>query len=158
MSATGENDTPRWSFLAEPLSDDGTAIVVRVRAGDLVDGPEPWAWPADGTIYYWRARPFSVLVTTRAGRFPYWYCPIHTPPAVTAGQLRVVDLGHDVQLFADGRYSVRGDEQSREPDNANTVAAAVREIIAAIKERTPPFDHLGARQRQVQPPAVRRST
>lgn len=139
---------PRWSFDGETLADDGDEIRLRLRAGAPVDGPEPWAWPADGRLHLWRSRYYSVLVTTRAGRFPYWYCAVHTPVAILRDELRVVDLGLDVQLFADGRYSVGGED--RQPAAAGgaaplggVAAAVVRELVALMTRKAPPFDGLG---------------
>lgn len=141
---------PRWSFDGETLADSGDEITVRLRAGAPVDGPEPWTWPADGRLHLWRSRYYSVLVTTRAGRFPYWYCAAHTPVEILRDELRVVDLGVDVQLFADGRYSVGGEdrpsgatEEAVTAPLAAAAAAAVRELVALMTRKAAPFDGLG---------------
>lgn len=135
----GADGAARWSFAAEALADDGDAIVLGVRAGAPVAGPEPWAWPADGRLHLWRSRHYSILATTRATRFPYWYCAVHTPPEVRGDELRVTDLGLDVQLFADGRYSVGGES----PALAAAAAAAVDELVALMKRKAPPFGSVG---------------
>ena len=141
----GHDGSLRWSFAADPLSDDGDRIVLRVYAGDPVDGPEPWTWPADGEHHFWRSRHYSVLVTTRAGRFPYWYCPVHTPAVLRGHELSVTDLGLNVQLFADGRYSVGGgdefeaDSPSMTPEERGAAQAAVDEIVRSIKQGVAPF-------------------
>ncbi len=132
----------RWSFAGEVLGDGGDEIVLGLRAGEPVSGPEPWSWPADGRLHLWRSRPYSVLATTRAGRFPYWYCAVHTPAVVLNGgdEIRVVDRGLDVQLFADGRYSVGG-EETVPADGA--ARAAVEELVALMKAKAPPFGTAG---------------
>lgn len=137
---------PRWAFEAEFLSDDGDALALRVYEGGRVDGPEPWSWPADGRLALWRSRYYSVLSTHRAGRFPYWYCAIHTPVEYVGGELRVVDLGLDVQLFADGRYSVGGEAPTADGATdplAGAASAAVEEVVALMKRKAPPFDGVG---------------
>ena len=142
VSGVAPDGAPRWSFVGEVLGDDGDAIVLRLRAGEPVGGPEPWSWPADGRLHLWRGRGYSILVTTRAGRFPYWYCAVHTPAAVLNGgdEIRVVDRGLDVQLFADGRYSVGG-EETIPADGA--ARAAVEELVAMMKAKAPPFGTAG---------------
>ena len=153
VRALGPDGGTRWSFAAEPLSDDGEAIVLQVRAGEPVEGPDPWAWPADGRHHFWRGRHYSVLVTRRAARFPYWHATVHTPPIVRDGELVVTDLGLSVQLFADGRYSVGGEDElaAHAPPNDRTLRAAARaaveEIVGLIKRKAPPFSNaeLGAR-------------
>src|SRR3712207_5990130 len=152
VRALGPDGGTRWSFAAEPLSDDGEAIVLQVRAGEPVEGADPWGWPADGRHFFWRGRHYSVLVTRRAARFPYWYATVHTPPLVRDGELVVTDLGLSVQLFADGRYSVGGENElaAHAPDNPglrDTARAAVEEIVDLIKRKAPPFSsaELGAR-------------
>lgn len=136
---------PLWSFAARVLADDGDELVLGVRAGEPVGGPEPWTWPADGRHHFWRGRAYSVLATTRAGRFPYWYATVHTPPAFAGDGLRVVDLGLSVQLFADGRYSVGGEDEfaalAPTLPAATRVAAraALDEIVALIRARRRPF-------------------
>ncbi len=131
----------RWSFAGEVLGDGGDEIVLGLRAGEPVSGPEPWSWPADGRLHLWRSRPYSVLATTRAGRFPYWYCAVHTPASVRGAEIRVTDLGLDVQLFADGRYSVGGEATVPEDGPAR---AAVEELIAMMKAKSPPFGNAGS--------------
>ena len=141
----GPDGGTRWSFAAEPLSDDGEAIVLRVRAGEPVEGPDPWAWPADGRHHFWRGRHYSVLATRRAARFPYWYATVHTPPLVRGGELVVTDLGLSVQLFADGRYHVGGEDElpahdlPDDPALRDAARAAVAEIVELIKRKAPPF-------------------
>ncbi len=141
----GPDGGTRWWFAAEPLSDDGEAIVLLVRAGEPVEGPDPWAWPADGRHHFWRGRHYSVLVTRRAARFPYWHATVHTPPIVRDGELVVTDLGLSVQLFADGRYSVGGEDElaaHAPPDNPalrEAARAAVEEIVHLIKRKAPPL-------------------
>ena len=132
----------RWSFAAEALADTGDEFILRVREGEPVAGPEPWTWPAVGDFHLWRSRPYSILVTTRARRFPYWYCPIHTPPRPSGDEVRVTDLGLDVHLFADGRYSVGGEspDPTRYPDLAATGAAAAAEVVELMTRKAPPFD------------------
>lgn len=142
VRAVGPEGEPRWSFGGEVLADAGDEVVLLVREGEPVEGPEPWTWPAAGDLHLWRARPYSILVTTRARRFPYWYCPVHTPAASLGDEIRVTDLGLDVQLFADGRYSVGGvgPDADRHPDLAVTADAAVRELVDLIMRKAPPFD------------------
>lgn len=141
--------TPRWFFEGEALADDGDEVTLRLRAGAAVDGPEPWSWPADGRLHLWRSRYYSVLVTTRAERFPYWYCPIHTPVETVDGELRVVDLDADVQLFADGRYSVGGEASDAAATGtlpaslSDAIASAMDELVALMKRKAPPFDRVG---------------
>lgn len=132
----------RWSFGGTVLADDGDAIVVAVREGEPVAGPEPWAWPAAGQLHLWRSRPYSILVTTRARRFPYWYCPIHTAATAQGDTILVTDLGLDVQLFADGRYSVGGElpDADTYPDLAALGQRAADEVVALMKRKAPPFD------------------
>lgn len=132
----------RWSFAAETLRDSGDEFVLRVCEGEPVAGPEPWSWPAVGDFHLWRSRPYSILVTTRARRFPYWYCPIHTPPRPIGTEVRVIDLGLDVQLFADGRYSIGGEppDPASYPDLAATSAAAMAELVELMTSKAPPFD------------------
>jgi hypothetical protein len=134
-----------WSFAAEALTDDGTAIVLRVKEGEPIAGPEPWSWPARGDLHLWRDRPYGVLVTTRARRFPYWYCPVHTPALPDGDEIRVTDLGLDVQLFADGRYSVGGEapDPARFPDLAALADSAAAEVVDLIGRKAPPFDGRG---------------
>ena len=131
-----------WAFAAETLTDDGVAIVLRVAEGEPIAGPEPWHWPALGDLHLWRDRPYSILVTTRARRFPYWYCPIHTPAISDGDEIRVTDLGLDVQLFADGRYSVGGEtpDPVRFPDLAALATSAAAEVVDLLKRKAPPFD------------------
>lgn len=130
-----------WAFAAEALTDDGDEIIVRVEEGAPIAGPEPWHWPAVGEFHLWRSRPYGVLVTTRARRFPYWYCPIHTPAVPDGDEIRVTDLGLDVQLFADGRYSVGGEapDPARFPDLAGLAATAAADVVALLTRRAPPF-------------------
>ncbi len=137
----GGDDT-RWAFAAEALRDSGDEFVLLIRAGAAVAGPEPWVWPADGELHLWRNRPYSILVTTRARRFPYWYCIVHTPANPAGDEIRVTDLGHDVQLFADGRYSVGGDgpDAAAPPEYVALAQGAVDELVALIKRKAPPFD------------------
>lgn len=132
----------RWSFTAEALTDAGDELILRVREGESVSGPEPWVWPAAGDLHLWRSRPYSILVTTRARRFSYWYCPIHTPANLQSDEICVTDLGVDVQLFADGRYSVGGEapDPTRYPELAALSAAAVDELIGLMERKAPPFD------------------
>ncbi|CAA9549227.1 MAG: hypothetical protein AVDCRST_MAG18-154 [uncultured Thermomicrobiales bacterium] len=132
----------RWSFAAEALADTGDEFILRVHEGEPVAGPEPWNWPAAGDLHLWRSRPYSILVTTRARRFPYWYCPIHTPARPEGDEIRVTDLGLDVQLFADGRYSIGGDppDAARHPDLAAISAAAATELVELMTRKAPPFD------------------
>lgn len=139
--APGDRET-RWAFAAEALRDGGDEIVLLVREGVPVAGPEPWSWPADGRLFLWRDRPYSILVTTRARRFPYWYCAVHTPARPAGDEIRVTDLGYDVQLFADGRYSVGGEgpDAARSPALAATARGAVEELVAMIRRKAPPFD------------------
>jgi protein associated with RNAse G/E len=86
-----------------------------------------------------------VLVTTRAGRFPYWYCPVHTPATLRGHELSVTDLGLNVQLFADGRYSVGGREEfeadspSVTPEERGAAQSAVDQIVQSIKQGVAPF-------------------
>jgi len=131
-----------WAFAAETLTDDGVAIVLRVAEGEPIAGPEPWHWPALGDLHLWRDRPYSILVTTRARRFPYWYCPIHTPAISDGDEIRVTDLGLDVQLFADGRYSVGGEtpDPVRFLDLAALATSAAAEVVDLLKRKAPPFD------------------
>ena len=131
--APGDGAT-RWAFAAEAVCDSGDEFVLLVREGVQVDGPEPWAWPAEGRLFFWRDRPYSILVTTRARRFPYWYCTVHTPAHPANGAIRVTDLGYDVQLFADGRYSVGGDGPAADnaPELAAAAQGAVDELVAMI--------------------------
>ena len=137
-----DGEGPRWAFAAEALRDSGDEFVLLVREGAAVDGPEPWVWPANGELHLWRDRPYSILVTTRARRFPYWYCIVHTPANPAGDEIRVTDLGHDVQLFADGRYSVGGDgpDAGAPPEHAALARAAVDELVGMIKRKAPPFD------------------
>ena len=132
----------RWSFTAEALTDAGDELILRVREGEPVSGPEPWVWPAAGDLHLWRSRPYSILVTTRARRFSYWYCPVHTPAQPHGDEIRVTDLGVDVQLFADGRYSVGGEppDPAQFPELAALSAAAVEELVALMNSKAPPFD------------------
>lgn len=135
-----------WAFDANTLRDDGESIELEVHAGEPVAGPAPWSWPADGRYVLWRTRPYSVLTTTRAVRFPYWYAAVHTPVVVEDGRLWVTDLGASVQLFADGRYSVTGEDAlATRPDLDEapraTVHAAVAELVMLIAARHPPFSH-----------------
>ena len=149
----GPDGSTRWSFAAEPLSDDGEAIVLLVRAGEPVEGPDPWTWPADGRHHFWRGRHYSILVTRRAARFPYWHATVHTPPIVRDGELVVTDLGLSVQLFADGRYAVGGEDElaahdlPSDPALRDAARAAVAEIVDLIRRKAPPFSNaeLGAR-------------
>ena len=132
----------RWSFTAEALTDAGDELILLVREGEPVSGPEPWVWPAVGDLHLWRSRPYSILVTTRARRFSYWYCPVHTPAHPHGDEIRVTDLGVDVQLFADGRYSVGGEppDPVQFPELAALSAAAVEELVGLMKRKAPPFD------------------
>ncbi len=132
----------RWAFAAEALRDGGDEFVLIVREGVPVTGPEPWAWPADGRLFLWRDRPYSILVTTRARRFPYWYCAVHTPATTAGDEVRVTDLGYDVQLFADGRYSVGGEGPDADgpPELIALARGAVDELVAMIRRKAPPFD------------------
>ncbi|MGN6563464.1 MAG: DUF402 domain-containing protein [Thermomicrobiales bacterium] len=141
VRASAPDGAPCWSLTGEAITDNGDAITLCVREGALVDGPEPWTLPADGVLHLWRSRPYSILVTTRAQRFPYWYCSVHTPARPTDGAIQVTDLGLDVQLFADGRYSVGGDapDPATQPDLARLAHAAVDELIALLKRKAPPF-------------------
>lgn len=142
VRAIGPDGEERWSFAAETLRDSGDEFALRVREGEPVAGPEPWTWPAIGDFHLWRSRPYSILVTTRARRFPYWYCPVHTPPCPSGDEVRVIDLGLDVQLFADGRYSVGGEplDPVHYPELAATSAAAVAELVELMTRKAPPFD------------------
>ncbi len=81
-------------------------------------------------------------MTTRARRFPYWYCAVHTPATPQGDEIRVTDLGLDVQLFADGRYSVGGEapDPARHPNLAATSETAVAELVEMMKRKAPPFD------------------
>ena len=137
-----DGEETRWAFAAEALRDSGDEFVLLVREGVAVEGPEPWAWPEDGRLFFWRDKPYSILVTTRARRFPYWYCTVHTPAQPTGDEIRVTDLGFDVQLFADGRYSVGGEgpEAAVPPELAEAARGAVDELVAMIKRKAPPFD------------------
>ena len=136
----GPDGATRWPFGAETLSDDGEAIVLRVCAGEPIEGPAPWAWPADGRHHVWRGRHYSVLVTRRASRFPYWHATVHTPPLVRDGELLVTDLGLDVQLLADGHYSAAGEEDEHDALPGDpALRAAVAEIVGLIKRKAPPF-------------------
>jgi hypothetical protein len=143
----GPDGRPRWLFAAEPLSDDGEAIVLLVRAGEPVEAPDPWAWPADGRHHFWRGRHYSVLVTRRAAHFPYWHATVHTPPIVRDGELVVTDLGLSVQLFADGRYSVGGEDEPAardlpdDPGLRDAARAAIEEIVDLIRRKAPPFSN-----------------
>jgi hypothetical protein len=139
--APGSGET-RWAFAAEALRDSGDELALLVREGVSVEGPEPWAWPEDGRLFLWRDRPYSILVTTRARRFPYWYCTVHTPASPAGDEIRVTDLGYDVQLFADGRYSVGGDgpDADTPPELAALARNAVDELLEMIKRKAPPFD------------------
>jgi hypothetical protein len=137
VRGVGDDGEARWSYAAEVVGDDGDEIILRVREGEPVDGPEPWAWPADGRLHLWRSRRYSILATTRARRFPYWYCAVHTPATVRGDGIEVTDLALDVQLFADGRYSIGGDGGS-EPGRA-----AVTELVDLMKRKAPPFNGLG---------------
>ena len=146
VRGVGLDGLPRWSFTAEALIDRGDELVLRVREGEPVSGPEPWSWPAEGRLHLWRSRHYSILATTRAGRFPYWYCAVHTPVTLLGDEIRVTDLGLDVQLFADGRYSVGGEAAfaaagaSYPPPLAGAAQAAVQELIAMMRRKAPPFD------------------
>ena len=142
VRALAPDGAPSWSFAAATLTDDGNAIVLRVAEGEPIAGPEPWHWPAPGDLHLWRDRPYGVLVTTRARRFPYWYCPIHTPVAPRGDDLCMTDLGLDVQLFADGRYSVGGEapDPARFPDLAALADRAAAEVVDLMKRKAPPFD------------------
>ncbi len=132
----------RWSFGGEVLTDGGDEIVVAVRQGEPVEGPEPWVWPAVGALHLWRSRPYSILVTTRARRFPYWYCPVHTPATTRGDMIVVTDLGLDVQLFADGRYSVGGEspDAGQYPELAALSRVAADELVRLMTSKTAPFD------------------
>ena len=142
VRALAPDGTPSWAFAAEALTDDGVAIVLRVAEGEPIEGPEPWNWPAPGDLHLWRDRPYSILVTTRARRFPYWYCPIHTPVALIGDELHTTDLGLDVQLFADGRYSVGGEapDPAFYPDLAALAAQSAAEVVDLMTRKAPPFD------------------
>ena len=139
--APGDGAT-RWAFATAALRDSGDEFVLLVRAGAAVAGPEPWVWPADGELHLWRDRPYSILVTTRARRFPYWYCTVHTSANPTGDEVRVTDLGYDVQLFADGRYSVGGEGPDAEvpAEYAALARGAVDELVGLIRRKAPPFD------------------
>jgi hypothetical protein len=139
---TPGGQTIHWAFAGEVLADDGDEVVLAVREGEPVAGPEPWAWPAAGDLHLWRSRPYSILVTTRARRFPYWYCAIHTPARPQGDAIVVTDLGLDVQLFADGRYSVGGEapDSALYPELAEMSQAAVDELVGLMKQKAPPFD------------------
>jgi len=141
VRALAPDGAPSWAFAAETLTDDGNAIVLRVAEGEPIEGSEPWSWPALGDLHLWRDRPYGILVTTRARRFPYWYCPIHTPVVLVGDELRATDLGLDVQLFADGRYSVGGDppDPARYPDLAALAAQSAAEVVDLMKRKAPPF-------------------
>ncbi len=142
IRALASDGAPSWAFAAETLTDDGIAIILRVAEGEPIEGPEPWHWPARGDLHLWRDRSYGILVTTRARRFPYWYCPIHTPVVLTGDEIRVTDLGLDVQLFADGRYSVGGEapDPARYPDLAALADSAAAEVVDLMKRKAPPFD------------------
>jgi hypothetical protein len=139
--APGSGET-RWAFAAEALRDSGDEFALLVREGVPVEGPEPWAWPEDGRLFLWRDRPYGILVTTRARRFPYWYCTVHTPANPAGDEIRVTDLGFDVQLFADGRYSVGGEgpDAGTSPELADLARNAVDELVGMMKRKAPPFD------------------
>jgi predicted RNA-binding protein associated with RNAse of E/G family len=141
IRASALDGAARWSLTGEVATDAGDEMTLRVREGTLVDGPEPWTLPADGVLHLWRGQPYSILVTTRARRFPYWYCSVHTPARPTDGVITVTDLGLDVQLFADGRYSVGGDapDPATQPELARLAHAAVDELVALIRRKAPPF-------------------
>ena len=142
LRAVSPEGEARWSFAGEVLADGGDEVVLVVREGEPVAGPEPWAWPAAGELHLWRSRPYSILVTTRARRFPYWYCAVHTPATPQGDAIVVTDLGLDVQLFADGRYSVGGEppDPAHHPALAATSQAAVAELVELMKQKVPPFD------------------
>ena len=141
IRGSAPNGAPCWSLTGETLADTGDEMTLRVRAGTLVDGPEPWTLPAAGVLHLWRSRPYSILVTTRARRFPYWYCAVHTPAHPTDGAIQVTDLGLDVQFFADGRYSVGGEapDPATQPELARQAHAAVDELVGLMKRKAPPF-------------------
>lgn len=141
VRASAPDGAPRWSLTGEVATDTDDELTLHVREGTLIDGPEPGTLPADGVLHLWRSRPYSILVTTRARRFPYWYCSVHTPAHPTDGAIQVTDLGLDVQLFADGRYSVGGDapDPATQPELARQAHAAVDELIALMKRKAPPF-------------------
>jgi hypothetical protein len=132
--------TDDYEYPMVVLADDGTHIVVR----------GPWAEPEARRVgpvtfepgdvfteHYWRDRWYAVKeVCAAGGALKGWYCDVTRPTRVESGVIVSEDLVLDLWVDADGRSSVRLDEDEFEASGLEmrdpAVARRAREALDTL--------------------------